>query len=92
MLAFQSRSDRDPSRQVSAFSASARGSTSAKPTDRARRGSSGLWFGGWKGRGPPPGRYADADRPPEVAAPRTWLLSEGWRRVGLVDPAEVPGR
>ena len=24
--------------------------------------SSGLWFDGWKGRGPPPGRYADAGR------------------------------
>ena len=54
--------------------------------------SSGLWFDGWKGRGPPPGRYADTGRPPEVAAPRTWLLSKGWRRIGLVDPAEVPGR
>ncbi len=53
--------------------------------------SSGLWFDGWKGRGPPPGRYADADRAPEVAAARTWLLSKGWRRIGLVDPAEVPG-
>ena len=46
--------------------------------------SSGLWFDGWKGRGPPPGCYADADRPPEVASPRTWLLSKGWRRIGLV--------
>ena len=53
--------------------------------------SSGLWFDGWKVRGPPPGRYADADRPPEVAPPRTWLLAKGWRRIGLVDPAEVPG-
>ena len=53
--------------------------------------SSGLWFDGWKGRGPPPGRYADADRVPEVATARTWLLSKGWRRIGLVDPAEVPG-
>ena len=42
------------------------------------------------GREPPPGRYADADRAAEVAA--TWLLSKGWRRIGLVDPAEVPGR
>ena len=42
--------------------------------------SSGLWFDGWKGRGPPPGRFADADRSPEVAALRTWLLSKGWRR------------
>ena len=39
--------------------------------------SSGLWFDGWKGRGPPPGRYADADREPEVAWPRTWLLAKG---------------
>jgi hypothetical protein len=23
--------------------------------------------------------------------PRTWLLSIGWRRHGLVDPGEVPG-
>ena len=54
--------------------------------------SSGLWFNGWKGRAPPPlGRYADADRAREVAAPRTWLLAKGWRRIGLIDPAEVPG-
>ena len=53
--------------------------------------SSGLWFGGWKGRAPPPGRYADARRDREVAPPRTWLLSKGWRRIGLIDPAEVPG-
>ena len=52
--------------------------------------SSGLWFDGWKGRDPPPGHYADADRAAEVAAPRTWLLSKGWRRIGFVDPAEVP--
>ena len=53
--------------------------------------SSGLWFDGWKGRAPPPGRYADARREREVATPRTWLLSKGWRRIGLIDPAEVPG-
>ena len=53
--------------------------------------SSGLWFDGWKGRAPPPGRYADAGRECEVATPRTWLLSRGWRRMGLIDPAEVPG-
>ena len=29
--------------------------------------------------------------PPAVRAPRTWLLSVGWRRLGLLDPAEVPG-
>ena len=53
--------------------------------------SSGLWFDGWKGRGPPVGRYADCGREPEVAPARTWLLAKGWRRIGLIDPGEVPG-
>ena len=54
--------------------------------------SSGLWFDGWNGREPPPlGRCADADRACGVAAPHTWLLGKGWRRIGLIDPAEVPG-
>jgi hypothetical protein len=39
-------------------------------------------------REPPP----DVLKSPEVAKPRAWLLSAGWRRHGLVDPAEVPGR
>jgi len=30
--------------------------------------------------------------PPLVAEARTWLLETGWRRIGLIDPAEVPGR
>ena len=34
---------------------------------------------------------AKAVDPPAVRAPRTWLLSVGWRRLGLLDPAEVPG-
>ncbi|MDJ0867983.1 MAG: transposase [Myxococcota bacterium] len=49
--------------------------------------SSGRWFAGWKRRPAGP-------RPPgvrEVALPRSWLLRSGWRRYGLVDPAEVPG-
>jgi hypothetical protein len=54
--------------------------------------SSGRWFDGWR-RAPasrvPPSK---APEPPEVAPPRTWLLTLGWRRHGLVDPAEVPGR
>ena len=53
--------------------------------------SSGLWFDGWKGRAPPAGRYADATREREVASARTWLLAKGWRRIGLIGPAEVPG-
>ena len=53
--------------------------------------SSGLWFDGWKGRAPPAGRYADPRRACEVAPARSWLLAKGWRRIGLIDPAEVPG-
>ena len=53
--------------------------------------SSGVWFDGWKGRAPPAGRYADATREREVASARTWLLTKGWRRIGLIDPGEVPG-
>ncbi len=49
--------------------------------------SSGAWFDGWKR--PPP--IAEAKGPRPVAPPRFWLLREGWRRRGLVDPAEVPG-
>jgi hypothetical protein len=48
--------------------------------------SSGRWFSGWL-RGAPP-----SHDPPAVAAPRTWLLSVGWRRRGLIDSAEIPGR
>jgi REP element-mobilizing transposase RayT len=55
--------------------------------------SSARWFDGWKrglaltratkGIGP------DAPRP--VTRARTWLLGVGWRRHGLLDPADVPG-
>ena len=47
--------------------------------------SSGRWFAGWRTGAP---TFAD---PPAVAAPRSWLLSVGWRRRGLIDPSEVPG-
>ena len=56
--------------------------------------SSAEWFDGWK-----PGyivapkahaRSAAGMRPP-VARARTWLLTVGWRRHGLLDPADVPG-
>jgi REP-associated tyrosine transposase len=49
--------------------------------------SSGAWFDGWKR--PPPGAEPEGPRP--VAPARYWLLREGWRPRGLVDPAEVPG-
>ena len=47
--------------------------------------SSGRWFAGW--RAAPPA----AHDPPAVAAPRSWLLSVGWRRRGLIDCEEIPG-
>ena len=66
--------------------------------------SSARWFDGWRqtlrSRGPHPGGGpgAEGSTPgcgplarPEVARARTWLLSLGWKRHGLIDPAEVPG-
>jgi REP element-mobilizing transposase RayT len=51
--------------------------------------SSGRWFDGWRPEAA--SRLAAASSAPEVARPRTWLLRMGWRRHGLVDPAELPG-
>jgi hypothetical protein len=57
--------------------------------------SSGRWFDGWKrenlGTGRADSTAPPVDRPP-VARARTWLLTTGWRRHGLLDPADVPGR
>jgi REP element-mobilizing transposase RayT len=49
--------------------------------------SSGRWFSGWNRRFQP----ASSLDPPSVVPPRTWLLSIGWRRHGLISPGEVPG-
>jgi putative transposase len=54
--------------------------------------SSARWFDGWR-------RDIDVDREPPralgsepaVDEPETWLLTEGWRLYGLLDPDEVPG-
>ncbi len=48
--------------------------------------SSGRWFDGWKRAVRPP----SSERCP-VALPRLWLLTDGWRRHGLIDPTDVPG-
>jgi REP element-mobilizing transposase RayT len=50
--------------------------------------SSGMYFDGWRTpiRAPP----SDRDEAP-VAVPRTWLLSVGWRRRGLIGLSEIPG-
>ena len=60
------------------------------PAARLDEASSGLWFEGWRQR-PREGPHAGSG-PRDVAAPRTWLLAAGWRRHGLIDPTEVPGR
>jgi REP element-mobilizing transposase RayT len=55
------------------------------PPVRFDEASSARWFDGWSAAPPP---SADA---PEVARPRTFFLSRGWRRHGLIRPDEVPG-
>ena len=55
--------------------------------------SSARWFDGWR-RGARRNVIVDegiAARDPPVAKARTWLLKTGWRRHGLLDPADVPG-
>jgi REP element-mobilizing transposase RayT len=57
-------------------------------SERADPCSSAVYFDGWKR----PIRCAVERRdPPPVEPPRTWLLRIGWRRRGLISPAEVPG-
>lgn len=58
------------------------------PPVRIDEASSGRWFQGWKreARGP-----TTSQRVREVAQAKTWLLRTGWRRYGLIDPAEIPG-
>jgi len=41
----------------------------------------GFWFDGWKGPRP---RWSLTSQPPPVRAARTWLLTTGWRRHGLI--------
>ena len=49
--------------------------------------SSAPWFDGW--RDAPPAAPPDLRRP--VRAARSWLLTTGWRRHGLLAPATTPG-
>jgi REP element-mobilizing transposase RayT len=60
----------------------------AAPPVRLDEASSGRWFDGWRRR--PRGPTSDG-KAREVAPAHSWLLRAGWRRHGLVDPAEVPG-
>jgi hypothetical protein len=61
--------------------------TGAAPPVRLDVASSAVWFDCWTRRVQP----LSSREPPCVAEPRTWLLRVGWRRHGLIDPAEVPG-
>ena len=58
------------------------------PPVRIDAASSGRWFGGWRRRVP-----VEAWVPGlrEVSPAETWLLRTGWKKFGLIDPAEVPG-
>ena len=48
--------------------------------------SSGAWFDAWKRNTV---RLVSGARPPTARA-RTWLLTHGWRRRGLLEPGESP--
>jgi len=48
--------------------------------------SSAPWFEGWKGKT----EKAAETKPRLLERARTWLLSIGWRRHGLIDPLEIP--
>ena len=56
--------------------------------------SSALWFDGWRAavRVEAPWLRALAREPCPVAAPRTWLLTTGWRTRGPLAFDDVPGR
>ena len=59
------------------------------PPVKLDEASSAGWFDGWARRAQPPSSSSD---PAPIAPPRTWLLRVGWRRHGLLDPAEIPGQ
>ena len=50
--------------------------------------SSGRWFDGWLRDAPKDFLGPDLC---EVSPAQSWLLRKGWKRRGLIDPAEVPG-
>lgn len=62
---------------------------------RADRYSSGPFFGGWTVPAPAAIRVQDLPFPEDGALPirfaRSWLLREGWKRRGLIEPWVRPG-
>ena len=59
----------------------------ARPPGTADVCSSAPWFDGFSR---PPIIGPDGRAPRPVASPTTWLARIGWRRLGLIDPDEVP--
>ena len=57
-----------------------------KPPPQVDWASSGRHFEGWAHRVP-----GTRDGPREAARPQSWLLREGWKRKGLIDPCAIPG-
>ena len=53
--------------------------------------SSARWFDGWRRKVPSEPRSGSSEERPPVTRARSWLLTTGWRRHGLLDPADVPG-
>jgi REP element-mobilizing transposase RayT len=68
-----------------------RGSRELPGPVRLDPASSARWFPWWRPGTAGAEEAASNSDPPAVRAPRTWLLAVGWRRLGLLDPAEVPG-
>ena len=68
-----------------------RGSRELPGPVRLDPASSARWFRGWRPGTAGANEAARTADPPPVRAPRTWLLAVGWRRLGLLDPADVPG-
>jgi hypothetical protein len=52
--------------------------------------SSGIAFSGWAGREGVPFRWPPGYEPLPVRYPRTWFLTDGWRRWGPIALDEVP--
>jgi hypothetical protein len=65
--------------------------TTLRKTVRLDPASSAHWFNGWKSGTETldGGRQSNSPTRTPVARARTWLLSVGWRRHGLIDPADV---
>lgn len=54
--------------------------------------STGGLFDGWRERVSDDGKWLRGDEPLVVCAARTWLLAEGWKRVGSISVWGVPGK